>query len=66
MKLPKYLADYINHEIENDYHADGGRFTDADLIQQGIEAFESTEQVQVTIVDAADGEMPWREGTNLE
>jgi len=52
MKLAKYLADYINYDLEeNDYHADGGYFTDADLIRGGIEVFESTEGVEVLVVN---------------
>ena len=53
MKLAKYLADYIEHEREVSMTGDIGHKMQ-EIIQQGIEAFESTEQVQVKIVDVID------------
>ena len=48
MKLAKYLADYIEHERENQgYEFDC--FMDAAIIQQGIEAFASTEDASIVI-----------------
>lgn len=59
MKLSKYLADYIEHEKWNfvtmEYaYGDASVIIDADdlqeTIQQGIEAFESTEASKVLVV----------------
>jgi len=53
--LAKYLADYIDHE-ENIELEECGRLISPnyDLIEQGLEAFESTEQVQIKIVEVID------------
>lgn len=49
MKLAKYLADYIEYEIEK--HSIMDVIDNLDIyIQQGIEAFESTEAVKVLVV----------------
>lgn len=53
MKLAKYLADYIEHELVGDVIVDELQ----EIIQQGIEAFESTEQVRVRIVDMQQREL---------
>ncbi len=45
MKLEKYLADYIEHEISNDER------TLQQVIKQGLDAFESTENVKIEIID---------------
>lgn len=60
MMLAKYLADYIEHEKFNfatiDY-AYGDKSVEIDandlqkVIQQGIEAFESTEGVTLTVLE---------------
>lgn len=64
MKLSKYLADYIEHECDNiedelnvnQIEAIRDIFGSLDeIIQQGIEAFESTENVKVKVVDAESG-----------
>lgn len=49
MKLSKYLADYIEHEIgmPMDFTSEGLEI----IIQQGIEAFESTENCKLAIID---------------
>lgn len=44
MKLEKYLADYIKHELE-----DNSDLTMQEILQQGIEAFESTENAKVDV-----------------
>ena len=46
MKLAKYLADYIEHEM-----ADNSYLTMEESIQQGIEAFASTEDVTVEVYE---------------
>ncbi len=52
MKLAKYLADYIEHDADERREQ---RIYDipnyANLIQQSIEAFESTEAVRVLVMD---------------
>lgn len=50
MKLAKYLADYIEHEREVSMTGDIGHKME-EIIQQGIEAFESTEAVKVLVVN---------------
>ena len=49
MKLAKYLANYIEHEREISMTGDVG-YKMKETIQQGIEAFESTEGVTLTIL----------------
>lgn len=51
MKLSKYLADYVNQELKDGYRPNGEFLTDAHVLEQGIEAFESTEGVKIRIVD---------------
>ena len=48
MKLEKYLADYIEHETEEFYTP---AFDLQEIIKQGLEAFESTENVIIGILD---------------
>lgn len=63
MKLSKYLADYIEHEIPEEklegwvvqILARNEILTQ--IIQQGIEAFESTEQVRIRIIDERQQEL---------
>jgi len=54
MKLAKYLADYLEHELN--CNPDYTIFIGEKLIQQGIEAFASTEDMQVIVrtVDLTD------------
>ncbi len=53
--LAWYLADYIGHEEDKEL-TQCGRFIspNCDLLKQGLEAFESTEQVQIKIIDVID------------
>ena len=44
MKLAKYLADYIETEIDR-----GAKCADEEIIQQGLEAFANTENATITI-----------------
>lgn len=55
MKLAKYLADYIEHERENAHvwNIEGEDLQE--LIQVGIEAFASTEDVELMPKDFAEG-----------
>jgi len=46
MKLAKYLADYIETEIDR-----GACCADEETIQNGLEAFTSTEYVTIVIRD---------------
>ena len=50
--LVKYLADYIEHEQEK-HPRESGLVDLQEIIQQGIEAFESTEQVEIEFLDIA-------------
>jgi len=50
MKLSKYLAGYIHREKEIRGRATAWEELQ-EIIQQGIEAFESTEGVKVKIID---------------
>ena len=52
MKLAKYLADYIEHEM-----ADNSDLTMQEVIQQGLEAFASTE-LKIVCVMGRDGKTP--------
>ena len=51
MKLSKYLANYLRHEYDENnvpvFHEDYLQ----QFIEQGIEAFESTEGVKVEVID---------------
>jgi len=51
-KLAKYLADYIEHEYELDAEAKEYDVLDYEtIIVEGIEAFESTEDVNISFSD---------------
>jgi len=54
--LAKYLADYVEHERDRLHEAGLPFSVDCYeiIIEQGLEAFESTEQVQVKIIDVID------------
>jgi len=58
MKLAKYLADYLDAEIDKTRKMGlPVDFTSEELqevIEQGIDAFESTEQKQIKIIDVID------------
>ena len=56
MKLAKYLADYIEHEVtEGDNRLIAWDNLDfKQIIQQGIEAFASTEDVQILVAAGND------------
>lgn len=49
MKLAKYLADYIEYEQEK-YPRESGLVGLQAVIQQGIKAFASTEDVSIDVV----------------
>lgn len=56
MKLEKYLADYIEQEKMGLTYDDGYEIqinTDSlqEIIKQGLDAFESTENVKIEIID---------------
>lgn len=55
MKLAKYLADYIEHETVDLTMEEAADIVLEKLIQQGIEAFASTEDVELTPKDFAEG-----------
>ena len=50
MKLAKYLADYIRRERKAEGHVCSCQSCWQTVIQQGIEAFASTEDVRVEVV----------------
>lgn len=54
MKLARYLADYIEHEREVSMTGDIGHKME-EIIQQGLEAFASTENIELTSEDFAQG-----------
>lgn len=43
--LAKYLADYVVHEIDS--NPDTDNLEPVDVLEQGLEAFESTENVKI-------------------
>lgn len=56
--LAKYLADWLNHEIENTKN----EIIDESLIKEALKAFESTEEVIIKIVPCGDYELDRRLG----
>ena len=54
MKLAKYLADYVEQEVD-EANKDGLVIYYEQIIQQGIEAFASTEDVRVEVISGGYG-----------